>query len=159
MTFNTRFRILIVVGTRPDALKMHPVYRELKEAGQEVIVISTMQHTELLTQVFEELDFFPDYRLDVMVEDQGLSDLTGRLAVRLEEALGKFSPDLVLVQGDTTSSMVGALISYYHRIPVDHVEAGLRTGDPFQPFPEEVNRRMITHIADFHFAPNTTGQG
>jgi UDP-N-acetylglucosamine 2-epimerase (non-hydrolysing) len=153
MTIQARFRILIVVGTRPDALKMHPVYLELKKAGQEVIVISTMQHTELLNQVFEELDFFPDYSLDVMVEDQRLSNLTGKLAVRLEEAFSKFSPDLVLVQGDTTSSMVGALISYYHRIPVNHVEAGLRTGDPFQPFPEEINRKIITHIADFHFAP------
>ena len=153
MTFNNRFRILIIVGTRPDALKMYPIYRGLKEAGLEVIVISTTQHSELLTQVFEGLGFFPDYSLDVMVEDQDLSHLTGRLASRLDEVFLKFSPGLVLVQGDTTSSMVGALISYYHRIPVDHVEAGLRTGDPFRPFPEEVNRRIITHIADYHFAP------
>jgi UDP-N-acetylglucosamine 2-epimerase (non-hydrolysing) len=146
---------MIVVGTRPDALKMYPVYRELKRAGQEVVVVSTTQHSDLLVQVFKELEFFPDHELDIMVEDQQLPQLTGRLSFRLDEAIKDVSPDLVLVQGDTTSSMVGALVSFYHRIPVNHVEAGLRTGDPYRPFPEEINRRMICHLADYHFAPTS----
>jgi UDP-N-acetylglucosamine 2-epimerase (non-hydrolysing) len=145
-----KFRIVVIVGTRPDALKMYPIYRELKEAALDVVVISTTQHSDLLTQVFEELDFYPDFNLDVMVEDQELSDLTGRLVARLDEAYRKFCPDLVLVQGDTTSSMVAALVSYYHKVPVNHVEAGLRTG---------------THVSDYHFAPtprareNLIGEG
>ena len=147
------FRVVVVVGTRPDALKMYPVYRELRRRGVDVVVVSTTQHSDLLERVFEELDFRPDHHLDVMVEDQRLSRLTGRLAFRLDEALERFSPDLLLVQGDTTSSMVAALVSFYHKIPVGHVEAGLRTGDPFRPFPEEINRRMIGHVADYHFAP------
>ncbi len=152
----TSFRAMIVVGTRPDALKMYPVWRELKRADLDVVVVSTTQHSDLLDQVFEELEFFPDVNLDVMVEDQKLAQLTGRLSFRLDEAMEETSPDLVLVQGDTTSSMVGALVAFYHRVPVNHVEAGLRTGDPFRPFPEEINRRMITHLADFHFAPTAS---
>ncbi len=146
-------RIMVVVGTRPDALKMYPVWREVRRSGLEAIMVSTTQHSALLDQVFEELNFFPDYSLGVMVEQQQLSRLTGRLAFKLDEIMAEVSPGLVLVQGDTTSSLVGALVAYYHRIPVNHVEAGLRTGDPSRPFPEEVNRRMIAQLSDFHFAP------
>jgi UDP-N-acetylglucosamine 2-epimerase (non-hydrolysing) len=165
MELTSPFRIVMIVGTRPDALKMYPIYRELTRREIDVVLISTTQHSDLLEQVFDELDFHPDHHLDVMVEDQDLSHLTGRLAFRLDEALRKFSPDLVLVQGDTTSSMVGALVSFYQKVPVNHVEAGLRTGDPYRPFPEEVNRKIIGHIADFHFAPtqrarrNLIGEG
>ncbi len=165
MALASPFRIVMVVGTRPDALKMYPIYRELIRNEIDVVVVSTTQHSDLLEQVFDELDFHPDHHLDVMVEDQDLSHLTGRLAFRLDDAIQKFSPDLVLVQGDTTSSMVGALVSFYHKIPVNHVEAGLRTGDPHRPFPEEVNRKIITHVADYHFAPtprarvNLVGEG
>ena len=146
-------RIMVVVGTRPDALKMYPVWREVRRSGLEAVMVSTTQHSALLDQVFEELNFFPDYSLGVMVEQQQLSRLTGRLAFKLDEIMAEVSPGLVLVQGDTTSSLVGALVAYYHRIPVNHVEAGLRTGDPSRPFPEEVQRRMIAQLHDFHVAP------
>ena len=154
-----RFRILLIVGTRPDALKMYPVYRGLKEKDFDVVLLSTTQHSELLSQVFDELGFAPDISLNVMEEDQKLPRLTGRLADKLDEAIRESAPDLVLVQGDTTSSMVGALVSYYHRIPVNHIEAGLRTGDPYQPFPEEINRKVISQIADFHFTPTPRALG
>jgi len=147
------FLTMVVVGTRPDALKMYPVYRGLQVAGMKAVVVATAQHNELLDSVFGELQFKPDYNLGVMLEDQQLPGLTARLFIGIEEAICKISPDLVLVQGDTTSSMVGALVAYYHRIPVGHVEAGLRTGDPYRPFPEEANRRIISQVADFHFAP------
>jgi UDP-N-acetylglucosamine 2-epimerase (non-hydrolysing) len=144
---------MIVVGTRPDAIKMYPVCREMDRWDLEKTLVSTTQHDDLLDSVFEELGFFPDITLNVMEEDQRLADLTGRLFQRLERAMRKTEPDLVLVQGDTTSSMVGALVAFYHRVPIGHVEAGLRTGDPIRPFPEEINRRIISTVTDVHFAP------
>lgn len=147
-------RVLTIFGTRPEAVKLAPVVRRLQETeGLDSIVCVTAQHREMLDQVVELFDLEKDYDLDLMRADQSLSELTAAVFQGLEPVLAEVQPDWVLVQGDTTTVMAAALLAYYHRVRIGHVEAGLRTGDKWQPYPEEVNRRVAGVVADLHFAP------
>ncbi len=147
-------RILSVFGTRPEAVKMAPVVHALaRTPGVEARVCVTAQHRQMLDQVLNLFDIVPDYDLDLMREDQSLAELSARIFRDLDPVLAEFQPDWVLVQGDTTTVAITALMSYYRRIRVGHVEAGLRTHDKWQPFPEEINRRVAGVAADLHFAP------
>jgi len=147
-------KILSVFGTRPEAVKMAPVIRELAQTPNiESRVCVTAQHRQMLDQVLSLFDIKPDYDLDLMREDQSLAELSAAIFTHLDPILSEFKPDWVLVQGDTTTVAITALVAYYRRILVGHVEAGLRTYDKWQPFPEEINRRVAGVIADLHFAP------
>ena len=149
-----RLRVLSIFGTRPEAVKMAPVIRRLaSEPRVESVVCVTAQHREMLDQVLNLFSIRPDFDLDLMRPDQPLADLTAVLFTGLDPVLREARPDWVLIQGDTTSAMAASLLAYYHRARVGHVEAGLRTGDKWQPFPEEINRRVAGTIADLHFAP------
>ncbi len=150
-------RVLLVFGTRPEAIKMAPVVQRLREhPALEPVVAVTAQHREMLDQVLALFGIEPDFDLDIMVPGQTLTDVTLRALEGLSPLMERERPDAVLVQGDTTSTFVAALSAFYHRIPVGHVEAGLRTGDITRPFPEEVNRRLTTQTARWHFAPTAT---
>ncbi len=150
----TRLRVLSIIGTRPEAVKMGPVVQALAaEPAIEARVCVTAQHREMLDQVLEIFTISPDVDLDLMKPDQSLAALTAAIMTHLDPILADWQPHWILVQGDTTTVMAAALLAYYHRIRVGHVEAGLRTGDKWQPFPEEVNRRVAGVIADLHFAP------
>ncbi len=147
-------KILAILGTRPEAVKMAPVISALSETdGVRCWVCSTAQHREMLDQVLDLFEIQPDYDLDVMRPDQSLGDLSAAIFKGLDPVMMDVRPDWVLVQGDTTTVMIAGIISYYHRTKVGHIEAGLRTGDKWQPFPEEINRRVVTTVADLHFAP------
>jgi len=147
-------RILSIFGTRPEAVKMAPVVKTLQSNPEiESIVCVTAQHREMLDQVLELFQIKPDIDLNLMQPDQSLANLTAAVFQHLDPVLSKLQPDWVLVQGDTTTVMAASLLSYYHKIHVGHVEAGLRTKDKWQPFPEEINRRIAGVIADLHFAP------
>ena len=147
-------RILSVFGTRPEAVKMAPVVHELKRtADVESFVCVTAQHREMLDQVLGLFGIRPDVDLDLMREDQSLAQLSAAIFTGLDPVLADLNPDWVLVQGDTTTVAITSLLSYYRRIRVGHVEAGLRTHDKWQPFPEEINRRVAGVAADLHFAP------
>jgi len=150
-------KVLIVFGTRPEAIKLFPVIRALAAVpGIHVRTCATAQHRGLLDQVLSIAGITPDIDLDLMEPGQSLDRLTARLLTGLGEVMDAEKPDRVLVQGDTATAMVGALTAYYRKIPVGHVEAGLRSGDIFHPWPEEVNRRIVAPIADQHFAPTET---
>ena len=147
-------RVLSVFGTRPEAIKMAPVVLALQEAdGFESRVCVTAQHRQMLDQVLDLFEISPDYDLDIMQQGQDLFDVTSRSLLGLREVLQRDKPDLVLVQGDTTTCFTAALAAFYKHIPVGHVEAGLRTGDLEAPFPEEANRSLVSRIAAYHFAP------
>ncbi|HYT94590.1 MAG TPA: UDP-N-acetylglucosamine 2-epimerase (non-hydrolyzing) [Gemmataceae bacterium] len=151
-------KVAAVFGTRPEAIKMAPVVHALRRRAQagadlQPLVYVTGQHRGMLDQVLRLFDIEPDADLDVMRPDQQLADLSARMLVGLEPLLERDRPDLVLVHGDTTTALAGALAAYYRRIPVGHVEAGLRTGDRYSPFPEELNRRLVDALATYHFAP------
>ncbi len=149
-----RQKVIVVFGTRPEAIKMFPVVHALKATpGIETRVCVTAQHRGLLDQVLELAGIAPDIDLDIMQPDQTLDGLTARLIVALGEAFDREKPDRVLVHGDTLTTMVASLAAYYRKIPVGHVEAGLRSGDIHHPWPEEVNRRVVACIADMNFAP------
>ena len=143
----------IVVGTRPEAIKLMPVYLELKRHFSSVELISTGQHSSMLEQIFSFFEVTPDVALDVMMPNQSLAGLSARLNERLQSCYEKRKYDLIIVQGDTTTAMVASLVAFYNRIKVAHVEAGLRTYNKFSPFPEEINRQIIGRVADYHFAP------
>src|ERR1044072_656769 len=150
-------RILIVFGTRPEAIKLFPVVAALRaHGGMDVRSCVTAQHRGLLDQVLAIAGLVPDIDLDIMEPGQTLDRLTARLLTGLGEVLDREKPDRVIVQGDTTTAMVAALAAYYRKIPVSHVEAGLRSGDIYRPWPEEINRRFVAPIADQHFAPTDT---
>ncbi|HEX8303066.1 non-hydrolyzing UDP-N-acetylglucosamine 2-epimerase [Sphingomonas sp.] len=152
-----RKRVLVVFGTRPEAIKLFPVIHALAaEPGIEVRTCVTGQHQGLLDQVLAIASLTPDINLRLMKPGQSLEGLTATLLTSLGEVIESEKPDRVLVQGDTATAMVGALASYYRKIPVGHVEAGLRSADIYQPWPEEVNRRIVAPIADQHFAPTET---
>lgn len=152
-------KVLIVFGTRPEAIKLAPVIRELKRCPEFTpMVCVTAQHRQMLDPLLSLFQVHPSYDLDIMREHQSLNDVTAQVLIRLREVLEKEHPDLVLVQGDTTTAMASALAAYYQRIPVGHVEAGLRTGDKYDPFPEEVNRIFIDRISDLCFAPTETAK-
>ncbi|MGH6769279.1 MAG: non-hydrolyzing UDP-N-acetylglucosamine 2-epimerase [Xanthobacteraceae bacterium] len=147
-------KILVVFGTRPEAIKLFPIIHALKEDPSfNVSVCVTAQHRQMLDQVLGITDIEPDVDLDLMKPNQSLSQLTSRILRGMDRTLATIRPDRVMVQGDTTTAMVAAISTFYHRIPVDHVEAGLRSGDNYSPFPEEANRKIISSIASLHFAP------
>lgn len=149
-----RKRILAVVGTRPEAIKMAPVIRALRsESWAEVRVLATAQHRQMLDQVLDAFAIVPDVDLDIMAPDQTLPELTSRLLSRLDEVFARERPDVVLIQGDTTTVMTAAMAAFYRHIAVGHVEAGLRTGDLQNPFPEEMNRIVAGRLSRWHFAP------
>jgi UDP-N-acetylglucosamine 2-epimerase (non-hydrolysing) len=152
-------KVLTVVGTRPEAVKMAPVVRALSQgAGVEARVCATAQHRQMLDQVLDLFQIKPQYDLDLMRENQSLSELGAALFRGLQPVLDDFRPDWVLVQGDTTTVAIASLLAYYNRMRVGHVEAGLRTHDKWQPFPEEINRRVAGVTADLHFAPTETAR-
>jgi UDP-N-acetylglucosamine 2-epimerase (non-hydrolysing) len=147
-------KILLVFGTRPEAIKMAPVYKILKETpGLNVRVAVTAQHREMLDQVLRLFDIEPDYDLNVMRPGQGLTEITAAVLFGLKSVLEEFSPDLMLVHGDTSTTLSASLAAYYKQVPVGHVEAGLRTGNIYSPWPEEINRKVTGAIAKMHFAP------
>jgi len=147
-------KILFIFGTRPEAIKLCPVIQHMKSRPDDFDVRAcvTGQHREMLDQVLGAFGVIPDHDLDIMRPGQTLSQSTSRIIAALEPILAEEKPDAVLVQGDTTTTFCGALAAFYAKIPVGHVEAGLRTGDPLQPFPEEINRVLTGRIATFHFA-------
>jgi UDP-N-acetylglucosamine 2-epimerase (non-hydrolysing) len=151
-------RIAIVLGTRPEAIKLIPVYLELKKRGAPVRLVSTGQHQQMLHQIFQFFDISPDVSLDVMVHNQTLAGLTSRLTDALQAHFESAKYDIVVVQGDTTTAMAASLVAFYNRIQVAHVEAGLRTYNKYSPFPEEINRQIIGRIADFHFTPTEVAE-
>ncbi len=148
-------RILIVFGTRPEAIKMAPVVKELKSHADtfETKVCVTAQHREMLDQVLEIFNIIPDFDLNLMQPGQDLYDITSRVLCGMRDVLKEWTPDLVLVHGDTTTSTAAALAAFYQQIPVGHVEAGLRTHNVYSPWPEEMNRHITGCIATFHFSP------
>ena len=152
-------KVMTVFGTRPEAIKMAPVV-ELKKHSDEIqtIVAVTAQHRQMLDQVLQLFHIKPDYDLDIMSQGQTLYDITTKALLGLKKVLEAEKPDLVLVHGDTTTTFAGALAAYYQQIPVGHVEAGLRTGNIYSPFPEEMNRKLTGAIAAIHFAPTPTAK-
>jgi UDP-N-acetylglucosamine 2-epimerase (non-hydrolysing) len=148
-------KVLTVFGTRPEAIKMAPVIKELEKYPDEIqsVNCATAQHREMLDQVLNIFDIQSDYDLNVMLPGQTLSQLTANILTRLDQVVAQERPDWVLVQGDTTTVMVASLVAYYHQARVGHVEAGLRTNDKWQPYPEEINRRLTDVLADLYFAP------
>ena len=154
-------RVLAVFGTRPEAIKMAPVVNALRGRPDRFIcvVCVTAQHREMLDPVLGLFSIAPDHDLNIMRPGQGLHDVTAAVLRQLPAVLEMELPDLVLVHGDTTTTMAAALAAYYARIPVGHVEAGLRTGNKYAPFPEEINRKVTGAIADLHFAPTETSRG
>jgi UDP-N-acetylglucosamine 2-epimerase (non-hydrolysing) len=147
-------KILIIFGTRPEAIKMAPVVLGLKAEGTyQVKVAVTAQHRQMLDQVLQLFRIRPDHDLDVMTPNQDLFGVTVRVLEKLKDVLKLEQPDLILVHGDTTTTFAASLAAYYLKIPVGHIEAGLRTGDKYQPYPEELNRRLTGALADYHFAP------
>jgi UDP-N-acetylglucosamine 2-epimerase (non-hydrolysing) len=154
MVTASKFKVMVVFGTRPEAIKMFPVVQALKaQPTIEVSVCVTAQHRDMLDQVLSIAGIVPDFDLDLMMPDQTLDALTSRLIMNLGALLDAERPDRVLVHGDTLTTMVATLAAYFRKIPVGHVEAGLRSGDIYQPWPEEVNRKVVGTIADMHFAP------
>jgi UDP-N-acetylglucosamine 2-epimerase (non-hydrolysing) len=150
---NNSHRILLVMGTRPEVVKLAPVVRAFGAGAAEAIVCVTGQHRSMLEQILGTFSIVPDIDLDVMMPNQTLASLTARVLERMAAVLQDIRPDCVIVQGDTTSAFAASLAAFYERVPVAHVEAGLRTGNKASPFPEEINRRLISPLADFHFAP------
>ena len=150
-----KLKVMAVFGTRPEAIKMCPVVLEMKKYPDliEPVVAVTAQHREMLDQVLHLFGIVPDYDVNIMTKGQTLYDVTRRALEGLGSVLAEAKPDIVLVHGDTTTTFVGALASFYAQIAVGHVEAGLRTGDKYSPFPEEMNRKLTGSLADFHFAP------
>ena len=153
-----RPRILVVFGTRPEAIKLFPLVHALRRTDAEVRVCVTGQHREMLDQVLEIARITPEHDLDLMLPNQSLDTLSARLLTELGKVMDADRPDRVIVQGDTATAMIGALTAYYRKIPVGHVEAGLRSGNIYHPWPEEVNRKVVGAIADLHFAPTDTSR-
>ncbi|WP_370549330.1 non-hydrolyzing UDP-N-acetylglucosamine 2-epimerase [Edwardsiella tarda] len=152
-------KVLTVFGTRPEAIKMAPLVQALAaDAAFEACVCVTAQHREMLDQVLGLFHITPDYDLNIMQPGQDLSDITCRILSGLKPVLTDFRPDLVMVHGDTTTTLAASLAAFYQRIPVAHVEAGLRTGNLYSPWPEEANRTLTGHLARFHFAPTSTAR-
>ena len=147
-------KVLSVFGTRPEAIKMAPLVKELgKRKEIESIVCVTAQHREMLDQVLEVFDIKPDYDLNIMKKGQTLSEITSRVLLGLEEVMQKEKPNIILVHGDTTTTFAGALAAFYNQVDIGHVEAGLRTWNKYSPFPEEMNRQMVDRMTDMFFAP------
>ena len=155
-----KLRIMTVFGTRPEAIKMCPLVLEMRKYTDfiEPVVAVTAQHREMLDQVLELFAIKPDYDLNIMTSGQTLYDITVKALLGLKDVIANAQPDLILVHGDTTTTFAGALAAYYAQIQLGHVEAGLRTGNKFSPYPEEMNRKLTGSLADFHFAPTTVSR-
>lgn len=155
MPVNDRPKVLTLFGTRPEAIKMAPIVRQLEKHQDQLesIVCVTGQHRQMLDQILATFKITPDIDLEIMQHNQALASLSARALEAIDGVLESVSPDVVLVQGDTTTAMIGALAAHYHKIPVGHVEAGLRTSHRYDPFPEEMNRRLISLLTKYHFAP------
>ncbi len=155
-----KLKLMTVFGTRPEAIKMCPLVLEMRKYPDaiEPIVAVTAQHREMLDQVLELFGIKPDYDLNIMTSGQTLYDVTTRALMGLKDVMEEAKPDMVLVHGDTTTTFAGALAAFYAQIPVGHVEAGLRTGNKYSPYPEEMNRKLTGAIADMHFAPTNTSK-
>ncbi|MCS7152258.1 MAG: UDP-N-acetylglucosamine 2-epimerase (non-hydrolyzing), partial [Endomicrobia bacterium] len=153
-------KILFIFGTRPEAIKLAPLIKEFKSCSSEFIVkvCITSQHKEMLHQVLDFFSISADYNLHIMEPNQSLFKITSKIIERIEEVLDNFRPDLIFVQGDASSAFLGALAGFYKKIKIAHIEAGLRSYNKYAPFPEEVNRVLISHIADYHFAPTKTAK-
>ncbi|MFN2744475.1 non-hydrolyzing UDP-N-acetylglucosamine 2-epimerase [Bacillus sp. z60-18] len=149
-----KLKVMTIFGTRPEAIKMAPLVLELRKHPEITSYVTvTAQHRQMLDQVLEAFHIRPDFDLNIMKERQTLAEITSNALTKLDQLFQEIKPDLVLVHGDTTTTFAGSLAAYYHRISVGHVEAGLRTGNKYSPFPEEMNRQLTGSIADFHFAP------
>ena len=152
-------KVMVVMGTRPEAIKLAPVVLELERSPHfEPVVVLTAQHREMLDQVLELFEIEAAHDLNILRERQTLTDVTVRALEGLSPVMAQEAPDAVIVQGDTTTTFIGALAAFYQRVPVIHVEAGLRTGDPYSPYPEEINRRLTTQLATLHLAPTATSR-
>lgn len=151
-TVDWRIKVLVLFGTRPEAIKLAPVIHELRKRFFETVVVSSSQHKQLLKPFLASLEIEVDFDLGVMRRNQLPNDVCARVLAKLDKILASEKPDLILVQGDTTTTLAGALAGFNRRIPVGHVEAGLRSGNLMSPFPEEMNRRLVSQIASFHFA-------
>ena len=153
--YMTQRKVLFIFGTRPDAIKLAPVINKFHQYPEEfkTVVVVTAQHRQMLDQVLHLFNIHPDHDLNIMTHDQTLSQVTARALEGLDRVIEQEKPDIIFVQGDTTTTFVGALAAYYHRLPVAHVEAGLRTYNRYQPYPEEINRVLTSSLADLHFAP------
>ncbi|MDW5299753.1 MAG: UDP-N-acetylglucosamine 2-epimerase (non-hydrolyzing) [Sedimentibacter sp.] len=153
-------KVLVVFGTRPEAVKMAPIVKALKNDQEHFIskICVTAQHRDMLDQVLRIFDIEPDYDLNIFQSGQTLTQITCRALTGLEGVIEEFKPDLILVQGDTTTVFSGALAAFYHQVKIGHVEAGLRSGNLYSPYPEEANRMLTGVLTDFHFAPTTTSK-
>jgi UDP-N-acetylglucosamine 2-epimerase (non-hydrolysing) len=153
-------KVAVIFGTRPDTIKMAPIIKELEKYPSDfkTLTIATAQHRQMLDQVLDVFQIKPDYDLNIMEPRQTLATLTSKIIRGLDEILDVEKPDMVLVQGDTSTTFVGSLAAFYRQIPVGHIEAGLRTNDKANPFPEEINRRLTSCITDLHFAPTETSR-
>lgn len=150
-------KTMTIFGTRPEVIKLAPVIRKLSESPKfDSVLVTTGQHREMLGQALGQFGITPHYNLDIMQSNQGISDVTVSSLVGVEELVVQEQPDMVIVQGDTTTAFAGCLAAFYQKVPVAHVEAGLRTYDKYRPFPEEINRSLITQLADLHFVPTET---
>ncbi len=154
-----KLRIMSVFGTRPEAIKMAPLVQELKRHPEiESLCCVTAQHRQMLDSVLEVFDLKPDWDLDIMTPRQTLSTITSKCLLGMDEAIDALKPDMILVHGDTSTTFAGALSAFYHQVPVGHVEAGLRTYDKYSPFPEEMNRKLVSAIADLYFCPTVNNR-
>ena len=154
-----KLRIMSVFGTRPEAIKMCPLVKELAAHPEiESLCCVTAQHRQMLDSVLEVFDLKPDYDLDIMTPRQTLSTITSRCLIGMDEAIDALKPDMILVHGDTSTTFAGALSAFYHQVRVGHVEAGLRTYDKYSPFPEEMNRKLVSAIADLYFCPTVNNK-
>lgn len=152
---NKCINVMVIFGTRPEAIKMVPLIKEMKKNAKYIktIITVTGQHRDMLDQVLNSFDIVPDYDLDIMTGRQTLLDVTTNSVTGLHDILEKSKPDFILVHGDTTTTLAASLAAFYHKIPVGHVEAGLRTGNIYAPYPEEMNRQLTSNLASLHFAP------
>ncbi|MBN6853923.1 MULTISPECIES: non-hydrolyzing UDP-N-acetylglucosamine 2-epimerase [Staphylococcus] len=150
---------MTIFGTRPEAIKMAPLVKAIENDNQlEVCVVVTAQHREMLDSVLNTFDIQPDYDLNIMKEDQTLSEITSKAMMELELIIKRINPDMVLVHGDTATTFSGSLAAFYNQVPIGHVEAGLRSYDKYSPYPEEMNRQMVGVLSDIHFAPTSNAQ-
>lgn len=154
-----KIRVMSVFGTRPEAIKMAPLVKELAiREGIESLCCVTAQHRQMLDSVLEVFDLKPDWDLDIMTPRQTLSTITSKCLLGMDEAIDKLKPDMILVHGDTSTTFAGALSAFYHQVKVGHVEAGLRTCDKYSPFPEEMNRVLVSRLADLNFCPTVNNR-
>lgn len=152
-----KLKVMVVFGTRPEAIKMAPLVLELQKHSEriETITVVTAQHRQMLDQVLETFRIQPNYDLDIMGKNQSLLDITGKILQKFDPIVKQELPDMILVHGDTTTTFVASLVAFYNQVRIGHVEAGLRTFDKYSPFPEEMNRQMTDNLADLYFAPTT----